>query len=117
MTKTSEAVLSSDVLRALHLVRPIRWVVPIFSALQRVVSDVITNATQLPVIADDSLVVASLPNRRFGCVAQGVDTFRSGGLESTDDGSERAWLHNSMSLFPGTHESERARRDRLAPAL
>lgn len=55
----------------------------------RVVVDIVPKSVQFFVVADDSLVIVSLPYREPRCDAHFVDPFRAGGFEPGDQRPER----------------------------
>jgi hypothetical protein len=80
----------------------------------RIVSDVILDSREIPVITNDMIVVAALPNRSASCAALAIDSSRRGALHLPDqcrqtrrgDAMRRPWSSNgeqSMKMIGHGH--------------
>src|SRR6185437_11857578 len=57
--------------------------------LQWIITDILPNAVACPLVADDMLMIAPLPDMATGRCVRGVDGLRRHALVSTDDGRQR----------------------------
>jgi len=84
-----EAVeMRSDAPRIFRFRANNRWILTVHGPLHGIIQDVVPDAVQRFVVADDVIKIISLPNPRAGRAAVFVDPFGSGGFERSD----RQWM-------------------------
>src|SRR5208337_1367637 len=103
-------VPAHDICNFILSIVPTLWVLSVQGPPQGIVTNVLANAIQFLLVANDVLVIIRLPNRHAGCPPCSVDGFFAEGLDLSEDGpnrTRRGAVGPARQLFPegGTGEA------------